>query len=221
MRQFAVIGLGRFGSSVAKTLSEKGHQVLAIDTDENMVQAFSDITTQSVCVDATDEKALRAVGIGQADVAVVSVGDNIESSILITLVLKEIGIKEVITKAVTEDQGKVLEKIGASRVIFPERDMGIRLANALTSPKVSEHISLGAECSIVEMRPPKEFIGKSLKKLNLRVKYGLNVVAVKSVDANGQEIIDSVPDAEYEIGQRDKLLVVGQNDNIEKLKNME
>jgi len=135
MRQFAVVGLGRFGSSVAETLSSKGCQVLAIDTDEEKVQDLSELVAQAVCVDATDEKALKAVGIEPVDVAIVSVGGNIESSVLITLVLKEIGIKEVIAKAVTKDHGKVLEKVGADRVVFPERDMGIRIANALTSPK--------------------------------------------------------------------------------------
>jgi trk system potassium uptake protein TrkA len=133
MKQFAVIGLGRFGASVAKTLAEKRQQVLAIDINEEKVQEFSEFVTQAVCIDATDEKALKAVGIKDVDVAIVSVGDDIEASILITLVLKEIGIKEIITKAVTEEQGKVLEKIGANRIIFPERDMGIRLAASLIS----------------------------------------------------------------------------------------
>ena len=181
MRQFAVIGLGRFGSSVAKTLSEKGCQVLAVDIDEDKVQDFSEIVAQAVCLDATDEKALKAVGIENIDVAVVSVGDNIEASVLIALVLKEIGIKEIIAKAVTEDQGKVLKRIGADKIIFPERDMGIRLASALTSPKVSEYIGLSSECSIVEIRPPEEFIGKSLKQLNLRVESGLNIIAIKDI----------------------------------------
>jgi len=221
MRQFAVIGLGRFGSSVSKTLSEKGCQVLAIDIAEDRVQDFSEIVAQAVCVDATDEKALRAVGIENIDLAVVSVGNNIESSVLITLVLKEIGIKEVIAKAVTEDQGKVLERVGADRIVFPERDMGARLANALTSPKVSEHIDLSNECSIIEIKAPKEFIGKSLKQLNLRVDFGLNIVAIKSKDSAGDEVVNPTPEADYKIGQQDKLMIVGPNDNIERLKKKE
>lgn len=221
MRQFAVIGLGRFGASVAKALSEKGCQVLAIDLDEDKVQDFSEIVAQAVCVDATDEKALKAVGIENIDVAVVSVGNNIEASILITLALKEIGIKEVITKAVTADQGKVLERIGADRIIFPERDMGERLANSLISPKVSEHIELSSECSIIEIKPPKEFIGKSLKQLNLRVSYGLNIIAIRSLGKDAKETVNPIPEADYKIRAQDKLIIVGPDENIERLKKIE
>jgi trk system potassium uptake protein TrkA len=221
MRQFAVIGLGRFGSSVAKTLSEKGLQVLAVDTDESKVQDFSEIATQTVCADATDDKALKAIGIESVDVAVVSVGDNIEASILITLALKEVGIKEVIAKAVTEDQGKVLKKIGADRVIFPERDMGIRLANSLASPQISEHIELSQKCSIIEIKAPKEFIGRSLKQLNLRMEYGLNIVAIKSRNEQGGEAVNTVPEAEYKIKAQDRLMLVGPNENIAKLESKE
>ena len=221
MRQFAVIGLGRFGCSIAKTLSKKGCQVLAIDIDEEKVQDFSEVVTQSVCVDAMDEKALKAVGIENIDLAVVSVGNNIEASVLITLVLKEIGIKEVIAKAGTEDQGKVLEKIGADRVVFPERDMGIRIANALTSPKVSEHIDLSSDCSIIEIQAPQEFIGKSLKQLNLRTGYGLNIVAIKTKNASEEDIINPTPEADYKIKPQDKLMIVGPNENLEKLKKKE
>lgn len=221
MRQFAVIGLGRFGLSVAGTLSEKGCQVLAIDTDEDKIQNISEIAAQAVCLDATDEKALKAVGIESIDVAVVSVGNNIEASVLITLVLKEIGIKEVIAKAVTEEQGKVLKRIGANRIIYPERDMGVRLANALTSPKVSEYIGLSSECSIIEITPPNEFIGKSLKQLNLRVESGLNIIAIKNRDRLGHETVNPIPEADYKIKTDDKLIIVGPNENIESLKKKE
>lgn len=218
MRQFAVIGLGRFGSSVARTLSEMGHQVLAIDLDEDRVQEFSEIVAQAVCVDATDEKALKAVGIENIDVAVVGVGDNIEASILITLALKEIGVNQVITKSVTDDQGKVLERVGADKIIFPERDMGVRLANSLISPKVSEHIGLSSDCSIIEIAPPREFVGKTLKQLNLRATYGLNIIAIKSIGDDGNETVNPIPEADYKIKAQDKLMIVGPNKNIEKLK---
>jgi len=221
MRQFAVIGLGRFGSSVAKTLSEKGYQVLAIDLNEDRVQDYSDITAQAVCVDATDVKALKAVGVENVDAAVVSVGNNIEASILITLELKELGIKEVVVKSVTEEQGKVLQKVGADKIIFPERDMGARLASTLAYPEVSEHINLSSSCSIIEIQAPQDFVGKSLKQLNLRVEYSLNVVAVKSQDEAGSEVVDPTPEADYKIKQQDKLMIVGSNENIEKLKKKE
>jgi trk system potassium uptake protein len=218
MRQFAVIGLGRFGASVAMTLSNKGYEVLAIDITEDKVQDFSDIVAHAVCVDATDEKALKTIGIESVDVAIVSVGNNIEASVLITLVLKEIGIKEVVAKAVTPEQGKILEKVGADKIVFPERDMGVRIANSLVSENVSEHIDLSPTCSIIEIKAPQDFIGKSLKQLRVRVEYKLNIVAVKSVNEAGQESINSTPAADYIIKGTDRLMVVGSNEDIEKLK---
>ena len=221
MRQFAVIGLGRFGSSIAKTLAQKDCQVLAVDKEEDKIQDISEAVTQAVCLDATDEKALKAVGIEQVDVAIVSVGDNIEASILIALLLKEIGIKEVIAKAVTPQQGKVLGKIGVDRIIFPERDMGERLATALTSPKVADYLQLSDKCGIIEIAAPKDFVGKNLKQLNVRTKYRLNIVAIKRKDEKGKETVNVVPLAEEKIREGDMLLVAGANEDIEKLKKKE
>jgi len=223
MRQFAIIGLGRFGSSVAKALSGKRYQVLAIDSSETIVQNISDEVTQAVCLDATDEKALRSVGIDNVDVAIVGVGTNLEASILITLNLKEIGIKEIVCKAVNEDHKKVLEKIGATRVVQPEREMGTRIANSLISTSVVEHIELSDESSIVELISPKEFIGKSLREIDVRVKYGVNVIAVKrkipSASKKGEEeIVNVTPKAEDIIKKGDILVVLGSNECIDKIK---
>lgn len=223
MRQFAVIGLGRFGASVAKTLSEKGHQVLAIDVSEHITQDISDEVTQAVCLDATDEKALRSVGIDNVDVAIVGIGTNLEASILITLNLKEIGIKEVVCKAISEDHKKVLEKIGASKVIQPEKEIGTRVANSLISTSVIEHLELSDESSIVELITPKDFIGKSLREIDVRAKFGVNVIAVKrkipSASKKGEEeIVNVSPKAEDTITKGDILVVLGPNENIEKLK---
>ena len=178
MRQFAVIGLGRFGSSVARALSRKGHQVLAIDSQEAITQNMSDEVTQAVCLNATDEKALRAVGISNIDVAIIGVGTDLEASILITLNLKEIGIKEIVCKAISEDHKKVLEKIGATKVVQPEKEMGTRIANSLISTNVIEQIELSDESSIAELIAPKEFIGKSLREVDIRAKFGVTVIAV-------------------------------------------
>ena len=226
MRQFAIIGMGRFGSSIAKTLAEKGQEVLGIDIDEERVQDMSEVITHVVCIDATDEKALRAVGIENMDVAVVGIGGSLEASILVTLMLKEIGIKEIICKAVTVEHGKVLEKVGASKVIFPERDMGTRLANSLISPTIIEHIELSAECSIVEAVTPANFVGKTLGEIDIRAKYGVNVIAIKRkvpvVTKDGkktvQQRIDVAPKADDTIYKEDILVVLGENKNIEKLK---
>jgi trk/ktr system potassium uptake protein len=221
MRQFAVIGLGRFGWSVAKTLSQKNCQVLAIDTNEDRVQSISDVVTQAVCLDATDEKAIKTVGIEQIDVAIISVGNDIEASVLIALLLKELGIKEVIVKAVTPQQGKVLEKIGVDKIIFPERDMGQRLASALAFPGVTDYLHLVESCSIIEITPPKDFVDKTLKNLNVRAKYKLNIIAIKRKNEKGEEIVNVVPTAEEKIKEGDMLLVAGANDDIEKLKEKE
>ena len=225
MRQFAVIGLGRFGSSVARTLSEKGKEVLGIDRREQIVQEMSDAITQAVCVDANDEKALKAVGIENVDVAVVAIG-NLESSILITLMLKEMGIKEIVAKAVTQDHKKVLEKIGATRIVMPEKDMGQRVASALVTPQVLDHIDLSSDSSIVEIVSPPDFVGHTLKDLDIRAKHGINVIAIKrkvrSLSAKGdakyEEKIEVTPPADEIIREKDVLVIIGPNDKIENLK---
>lgn len=225
MRQFAVIGLGRFGSSVAKTLSEKGKEVIGVDSQEQIVQDMSEVISQAVCVDARDDKALKALGIQNVDVAIVAIGD-LEASILITLMLKEMKVKEIVAKAVTEDHKKVLEKIGATRIVMPERDMGQRVASALVTPKVLDHIDLSADSSIVEIVSPPDFVGKSLKELEVRARHGINVIAIKrktrSVTAKGEakdeERIEVSPKADEIIRAKDVLVIIGPNDKIEQLK---
>jgi len=223
MRQFAVIGLGRFGSAVAKSLAKKGYQVLAIDISEQKTQAIADDVTQAVCLDGTDEKAFRNVGIENVDAAIVGMGSNLEASILITLNLKEMGIKEIVCKAVSEDHKKVLEKIGATKVIQPEKEMGIRLANSLVSTSVVEHINLSTDSSIVELMAPKDFIGKSLRGLEVRAKFGVTVIALKEkipAASNGaeEEIVNIAPKAEDIVKKGSILVVLGSNKNIDKLK---
>lgn len=225
MRRFAVIGLGRFGSSVARTLSEKGKEVIGVDLSEQTVQEMSDVISQAICADAKDEKSLKAIGIQNVDVAIVAIGD-LEASILITLTLKEMGIKEIVAKAVTEDHKKVLEKIGATRIVMPERDMGQRIASALLTPQVLEHIDLSSDSSIVEIISPPDFVGKSLKDLDIRARHGINIIAIKrklkSVAANGEvreeEKIEVVPKAEEIIRAKDILVIIGPNNSIENLK---
>lgn len=226
MRQFAVIGLGRFGCSVARTLSEKGHQVLGIDIDEEKVQDLSEVITHAVCADARDEKALKSVGIENVDVAIIGMGDNIEASILITLIVKELGIREIVTKAVDEDHMKVLQKVGATKVVLPEKDMGVRVANSLISPSVIEHIELSEGSSIAEVIPPTEYINKSLRDIDIRKKYGLNIIAIKKkikiVSKEGEvkeeEKINVAPEPDDIIREGDVLVVVGTNEHIEEFK---
>ncbi len=223
MKQFAVIGLGRFGFSVAKTLGEKNCQVLAIDIEEEKVQDISEFVTRAVQVDATDEKALRAVGIEDVNVAVVAMRE-IEASILITLTLKEIGVEKVVAKAAGTDHGKILERVGATRVIFPERDMGSRLASNLLAPKIVDYINLSDAYSVLEMIPPQNFIGKSLRDIDVRAKYGLNVIGIKASafrkEGKGklEEQINLSPKAGDLIREGDILIVIGSNKNIERMR---
>ena len=220
MRQFAVIGLGRFGFSVAKTLSEKGHQVLAVDRDEELVQEVSEFVTEAVQVDSTDEKALKAVGIMNVDVAVVGIGTNLEASVLTTLILKELGVQHIVARAVTDEHGKVLERVGATKMVFLERDMGMRIANSLVSPSVLEHIELSPESSIMETVPPKEFIGKSIRDLDVRAKHGLNIIAIrkKEPSVDGASQLDVAPKADYIVKQGDVFVLIGLNEHLDKFK---
>lgn len=212
MKQYVVIGCGRFGSSVATTLYLLGHEVMAVDQDEDRVQDISDLVTHAVQVDATDENALKSLGIRNFDVAVVSIGSDVQSSIMATLIAKEMGIKYVICKAQNELQAKVLYKIGADRVVFPERDMGVRVAHNLVSQNVLDHIELDPNYSIVEIVAPNSWVGKSIKELDLRAKHGINVMAVKQ-GAN----INISPVAEDRLKMGDILVVIGENDELNKI----
>jgi len=207
-----VIGLGRFGSSIARTLYHLGYDVLGIDNDEEIIQSMADSITHAVQADATDENTLKALGVRNFDVGIVSIGQDIQASILVTLILKEIGIKYVVAKAQNELHGKVLYKIGADRVVFPERDMGIRVAHNLVSSNILDYIELSPDFSIVEIAAIPEWYDKTLRELDMRVKHGLNVMAIKRND----DVLVS-PKADDTILEGDILVVVGQNKDIEKL----
>ena len=213
MKQFAIIGLGRFGSSIAKTLYQMGHDVLAIDNDPEEVQEISDYVTHAVQADATDEVTLNTLGIRNFDVAVVTIGTDIQSSILITLLCKEMGVKYVLAKAQNELHAKVLYRIGADKVVFPERDMGSRVAHNLVSSNILDYIELAPEYSLVEIAPNPEWEKKSLRQLNIRAKYGVNVIAIKR--ENGK--VNVAPQAEDVVQSKDILVVIGNNDDIKRI----
>ncbi|TDL51141.1 TrkA family potassium uptake protein [Paenibacillus dendritiformis] len=211
-KQFAIIGMGRFGSSVAQNLSNMNFEVLAIDSSEQKIQEVVNIVTHAVSADSTDEDALRALGIRNFDVVVVAIGQDIQSSILTTLILKDLGVPMIVVKAQNELHGKVLSKIGADKVVFPERDMGARVAHHLISPNILDYIELSEDHSIVEMRASSLMIGKNLKELDIRARYGCNVMAIKN---NGKTNIS--PYAEDRIKDGDILVIVGQNDHLNNL----
>lgn len=217
MKQFLVVGLGRFGSSVARTLSEKGYDVMAIDKDEELIQDLSNIVTHAVQANATDEDALKALGVGNFDVAVVSIGADVHSNILATLILKELGVPYVVVKAQNELHGKVLKKVGADKVVYPERDMGVRIALNLISSNVLDFIEFAPDYSIMEIIPPGRMLDKSLAELQLRSRFGVNVLAINR--KNGEKKVIISPSAEEKILEGDRLVVMGANKQLDRLRN--
>lgn len=213
-KQIAVIGLGRFGASLAKTLARMGHEVLAIDTNEDKVEELADVVTHAVQANALDEAALVSLGMRNFDVVVVAIGQDIQSNILVTVMLKEMGVKGVVAKASTELQGKVLRKIGADVVVFPERDMGERVARWLVSSNVIDQIDLSPDFSLFELAAPKKYIGKTMQESGLRAKYGITVLAIR----RDNDFIFS-PGAQEKIEEEDVLIFIGRNDKMKALEN--
>ncbi|MFW6271242.1 MAG: potassium channel family protein, partial [Bacillota bacterium] len=215
MKQFVVIGLGRFGSSLARNLADKGYHVLAIDYDIERVEKISDYVNYAVEADATDKEALDALGVSEFDVAVVSIGANIQANIVATMILKEMGIPSVIAKAQNELYGRVLNKVGADKVVYPERNMGEKIAQNLLSANVFDYIRYDSDYSVVEIIATEEMVGKTLKDLELRSKYNINVMAVKRED----DLILS-PGADIKFNENDILIVLGRNKDINKVEKL-
>ncbi|MFF2156429.1 potassium channel family protein [Paenibacillus chitinolyticus] len=208
--QYAVIGLGRFGSSLSQELTQLGHEVLGIDRDEEKVDEMSDKLTHTVVADATDEEVLRSLGVRNFDCAVVAIGDNIQASIMAAILLKELGVKTVVAKALTDQHAKVLEKIGVDRIIFPERDMGVRVAHQLVSPNLLDYIELSKNYTIAELVVSRRISGLTLKELDPRAKYGCSIVAINKTD----DVIIA-PTAEDVLHERDVMVVIGTKEQID------
>lgn len=210
-KEFAVIGLGRFGGSICRELSQLGMEVMAIDVDEDRVNEFSNIASHAVIADSTDELVLKSLGIRNFDHVVVAIGDNIQASILTTLMLKELGVENITVKATNDYHEKVLRKIGADQVVHPERDMGKRIANTIASTSVLDYLELSDEHSVVELMANKRIHGQTLRDLNIRARFGLNIVAIK----RGKEIFVS-PRATEAIYEGDILIMIGADDEIDR-----
>jgi trk system potassium uptake protein TrkA len=211
-KQFVVIGCGRFGQSVAIKLAEMGSEVMVVDDNEEIIQSISDKVTYAVQADATDENAIKALGIRNFDVAIVTIGSDIQSSILVTLLVKEMGIKHIVAKAQNAAHAKVLYKIGANRVVFPEKEMGIKVAKGLLSSNVLELIDLAPEYSILEIRMSDQWIGKSLVEINMRREYSLSVIAIRRGDD-----IDINVEPDRVLLKDDILVVIGHNKDLQRL----
>lgn len=215
-KQFAVIGIGRFGESLINELTRLGHEVLAIDTDESRIDDIASVATQAVQADAMDEKVLKALDIVGFDAVVVAIGGDVESNILTSITLKEIGVRKIIAKANNTMHGKVLEKMGIDIVLYPERDMAVRLARNLVSKSIIEYIELSSDHGISERTAPVNFVGKSLEEKALRQKMDITILAVRS----GSEIIVS-PQADYRIKAGDIIVALGPAKQLEKLHEMD
>jgi len=209
-QQFVVIGLGRFGSSLALELMELGYEVLGIDRNEDVVEEWSHLLTHAVVADATDEEVLKSLGVRNFDCGVVAIGSDIQMSILSAILLKELGIKTVVAKAISVLHGRALEKLGVDRVIFPERDMGIRVAHQLVTPNLLDYLELSKEFSIVELKVPECLNGKNVGDLNPRARFGCSIVAI-----HRESGIIIAPTAMDHLAAGDIMVIIGANKNIE------
>jgi trk system potassium uptake protein TrkA len=211
MKSYLVLGLGRFGQSFAKTLASIGHDVLVVDKTEDIVQQFSNVVTHAICAEASNEEFLSSIGVKNYDAAIVAIGD-IQSSILTVVLLKELGSKYILAKASSDLHAKVLYKVGADRVIFPERDMGIRAANSISSKNIIDFIELFPEYSIMEITVPSSWVGKTIGGIAVRTKYGVNIVALKTF-----EHLNVLPHVDTKFKENDIVVVMGKNSDLKAL----
>lgn len=224
MARYAIIGLGRFGMSLAINLTDGGAEVVAIDADKRVIENIKDEVTMAVTLDATDEHALRSLNLEKVDAAIVCIGESFEANQLATLLLKKIGVKTVIAKATTPMQRHILQLIGADEIVSPEEEMGAKLAKHLLVPRALDMIPLAEGYSIMELKAPPAFVGKALKDLKLRQRYGINVIAIKKHHPPENEssppvlaTIDNLPTPGSIIDEHDVLIVIGHEDGLKKL----
>lgn len=223
--QIAVLGLGSFGYKIATTLTSLGSEVLAVDINPAIVEDIKDRVAQAVCADCTDEKAIRAIGVPDVDAAVVAIGENMEMSIMTTVLLREIGVSKIIARATSNTHEKVLKEVGASRVVRIEEQMGEQIAKGLVAPHVLEHIPFAAGYSLVEIKAPREFIGRSLLDLQIRKTYEVNVIAIQkkvpSIDEHGRSFFKTVinmnPGPDDKMTEDDVIVLVGSHAAVERI----
>lgn len=217
MKKFAVIGLGKFGFHVAKELYNEGNEVVAIDKDPDLVQEIDPYCTEAIVMDASDKEKLRSLGLDEMDGVVVSVGSDISRSVLVTLYLQEIGVHNVLAKAVDEDHGKVLKKVGASAVIHPEKEIAVKVAQGLSRPNILDFIPLIEDYHILQIAPPPSFVGRSLRQLDLRAKHNINVIAIEEIIPENTVL---VPSPDFVIKDSDILIVLGKTQDIRHIKEL-
>ena len=217
-KQFIVIGIGNFGYYLATRLYEKGHEVLAIDKEAQKIQEIKDKVSHAIVADTADPKVLQSLDISQADAVIVCIGTDLAASILTTLNLRELGAKKIMAKAKSEAHGRILYRVGAHEVFFPEKDLAYSLAEKLHNPNMLEYLPVIGGYSIVQFAPPKKFVGKSLKELDLINKYGVQVVAVKETVPDKLHLI---PTGKFTIKDSDVLILLGPDESLDKLREAE
>ncbi len=217
MKSYAIIGLSSFGHFLAKELSSHGHQVMVIDWSEERIDRVKSMVEKAIIADATDKETLRSLSLHELDGVIVSLGDEMDASILVTLYLRELKVDNIIAKALTEDHGKILNIIGATQVVFPERDEAFRLSKTLESDYVLDTIELSEGISIIEIAPPQAFVGHTLGELNLRQKYDVLVIVIKEVVP--EEIV-LVPTPDHMIKDTSILMILGENEKLAKIQKM-
>ena len=211
--QVMVIGLGRFGSAVARELERLGHQVLAIDQGEQQVNDISSDVTHALQLDAADEDALRSAGAGDFQTAIVAISTDAEASIFATMVLKRLGVRTVIAKAGSQLHGEILSRVGADRVVLPERETGLRLAHSFNVPNVIDYLDVAPNFGIEKIRPPASFIGKSLGELDLKTRIGLTPIALR----RGQQVFVN-PARDERVAEGYELILIGRDDKLDQLR---
>ena len=211
-KEFVVFGLGRFGKSVATTLAESGCEVLVVDNDDAKIQEMADIVTYAVKADVTSLEILETLGISNFDGAIIGIGEDLEASVMVTILVKELGIPYVLAKAQTELHAKILKKVGADAIVFPEKETGVRIAHNLLMGNFFDAIELSSRYSIMEIDTPDEWNGRNLMELDLRAKYKINVIGIKRQDS-----IDVNPSPQYKVLRNDIMVVIGENEMLNKL----
>ncbi len=215
-KQIVVFGLGRFGAAVAYTLSEMGHEVLAVDSHMDAINEISPYVTHAVQLNATDEAAFESLDVGSFDAAVVSIGENIRDSVLISMLCKEAGVKLVVSKANDELHAKVLKKVGVDRVVFAERDMGVRVAKSLIMPHLVDLVNIGGDYALAQITVPESWVDKTLAQLDVRRRWGVSII---TVNRNGQ--VNAALSADTRLLGGDQLLILGLQKDVEKVENLE
>ncbi|MFH1429451.1 MAG: TrkA family potassium uptake protein [Candidatus Margulisiibacteriota bacterium] len=224
MRQIAVLGLGKFGRTIAKELTDRGAQVIAIDNDKDIIEELKEHVTYAIGIDTTDEGALRAAGVQNVDIAIVCIGNKIEANLLTTSLLKKLGVKKIWARAISPQQQEIIKTMEVDNIINLEEEMGKIVASSLLSENIAKHIPIAEGHSIAEIKLPKSFIGKSIRKIDPRKNFNVNIVAIKKLkpEINDQgerdvrEVLFDVPSPDMEFDETDTMLLVGSNSDIER-----